>query len=794
MKICDSWLGLWTQSNLNKEQIIHQFTMAGLEVEEYQLAAPPFNQVVVAEVLEAKRHPQADKLSVCQVNNGQQVVQIVCGAPNVRQGLKVALAMPGAELPNGMKISEAKLRGETSSGMLCSTNELGCADGSDGIWELPKDAPVGKDLREYLNLDEGIYGFELTPNRGDCFSAIGLTRELTAITGTSFKEFDIKAVVPTHHEIQTISVQNPQWNPLYCGRKIKNIKPYAVTPLWLKETMRRLGLRTVHPVVDVLNYVMYLLGQPMHAFDCHKIGAHIDVREAKAGETITLLNGKTAELSAGTPVITNGVKPIAIAGVMGSEDSAVDDDTSEIFLESAFFNPVKLSGVARSYGLSTDASIRYERGVDPELAVKALEFATDLLLSIVGGEPGPIEVLRSEMHLPKAPVITFDPKLFSKRTGVELSLGHIETLLMRLGFGIEKDALLWQVTVPSYRFDIFQDVDLVEEILRLYGYDNIPTVALVGELVVGRIDEKEQFIRRLSMGLKHLGYHEAINYAFVDPKLQDQLFPTNEAIRLLNPISPELANMRVSLWPGLISSLLHNINRQQTTMQLFESGTIFLGTAEQAKEQAHVAGLLYGPIQALNWCGLKDKKFDFFDAKGHMEHLLHDLGYDELVFSPSEYEGLHPGQTAAININGVLCGMVGVLHPKLVHDLECSYAPILWFINLSELPAIKVKKYKTLSKFPFTRRDISFLIHKEFSSENIIHAIKSAVSDEVLKTVQIFDVYQGKEIEPGFVSIAVTCTFQDDHKTLIEDDILSYQSAILKVLTEQFHIKLRDGL
>lgn len=792
MKVCDSFLKIWTNPSLTTQEMIHQFTMAGLEVDECLAAAPAFEGVVVAEVMETKKHPEADKLTVCQINNGIELVQVVCGAANVRPGLKVALAKPGALLPNNINIGQAKLRGEISLGMLCSAVELGCADESDGIWELPKDAPVGQDFRDYLQLDEQIYSFELTPNRGDCFSALGLARELAAITNSAFKPLDIPVVPATHDETIHIEVQHSEWNPLYCGRKIKNIRPYSPTPMWLKEKIRRLGLRSVHPVVDVLNYVMFLFGQPMHAFDLHKIGGRIVVREAEQGEKINLLNGKEVELNQGTPVITNGEKPIAIAGVMGSIDSAVDDDTSEIFLESAFFHPIKLSGVARQYGLSTDASIRYERGVDACLAQQAMEYATALLTSIVGGEPGPVQVIVQKSHLPVVQNIQFYPELFTKRTGIPIENEQILDLLARLHFIVDANQVPWVIEAPSYRFDITEAVDIVEEILRIYGYDNIPSVAIQASLQPGSIDKLESIQNSFSQTLCNLGYYEAVNYAFVDHKLQHEMFPEHDAIQLLNPISPELSEMRLSLWPGLIHSLIHNTNRQQTSLQLFEGGVVFAGTATEAQESAHVAGLIYGDAQQMNWLQ-KGQEFDFFDAKAHVEHLLIKHGYQDIKFVQASHPSLHPGQTASVSVHGVSCGWVGALHPKLQSHFDLLSVPILWQINLSVLPELVAKKYIGLSKFPQTRRDISFLIHKNVQAIEIVECIRQAVSSDILKDVHIFDVYHGKELADDMVSVAVACIFQDWNKTLVEQDILSYQSAILKILTEKFGIKLRDG-
>lgn len=792
MKVSESWLSTWTQPGISHTEAVHQFTMAGLEVEHCAPAAPFFSNVIVAEVLEIKRHPQADKLSVCQVFNGKETVQIVCGASNVRAGLKVALAQPGAELPNGMKIGEAKLRGEISLGMLCSAVELGCADSSEGIWELPLDAPVGEDFRKYLSLDEYVFEFELTPNRGDCFSALGLARELAALTGAPFKDMTIPTIAPVHQEQLQLNIQAKDVCPLYCGRKIKNIKPYSITPMWLKEELRRVGVRSVHPVVDVLNYVLFMLGQPMHAFDCHKIGKNIDVRQAYLNESIDLLNGKEVVLQEGTPVITNGERPIAIAGVMGSESSAVDDDTVDIFLESAFFAPIKMAGVARQYGLSTDASIRYERGVDPQLAPQALEYATQLLLSIVGGEPGPVEMIQHEAHLPTQQVVEYKPSLFEKRTGIALAFEEMMSYLKRLHFSVDVKDDVWMITVPSYRFDISLDVDIVEEILRIFGYDNIPTIAIEAPLRSGYVDETEKMQQKWAKALMHLGYNQAINYAFVDPKIQEMLYPGREAIDLLNPISPELSQMRLGLWSGLIASLIHNTNRQQTALQLFESGVVFSGLADNPYEQTHIAGLLYGDINALNWCS-SAHVFDFFDAKGHIEHLLATEGYQQVKFVAKMHDALHPGQSASIMINDTHCGWVGAMHPRWQQALDLPHAIILWEINLLALPESQRCRYQVLSKFPQMRRDMSFVVEKTIPVEEILTAIRGAVPGELLQDVQVFDVYQGGEMSESQVSLAMACIFQDATKTMTEQDILSHQSAILEILKEKFNIKLRDG-
>ncbi|MDQ5884327.1 MAG: phenylalanyl-tRNA synthetase beta chain [Pseudomonadota bacterium] len=792
MKVCESWLYRWTQPNLSHEQMVERFTMAGLEVDACEMAAPEFENVVVAEVIETRKHPEADKLTICQVDNGEAIVQIVCGASNVREGLKVALAKSGAKLPGGVNIGQAKLRGEPSFGMLCSAVELGCADTSDGIWELPKDAPVGKDFRDYLSLNERIFSFELTPNRGDCFSALGLARELAALSNTPFISRQISAVTPQHDETLSIKVEDHSFCPRYTGRMIKGIQPHILSPLWLRESLRRLGLRTIHPVVDVLNYVMYELGMPMHAFDLHKIKREIVVRRAGEQENMTLLNDKKVNLECGTPLITDGQHPIAIAGVMGSLESAVDGDTIDIFIESAYFNPIAMAGIARRYGLSTDASMRYERGVDPNLPIDALEIATQMILDLVGGQAGPVQVIEDINHLPKHQKVNFSPDLFVRRTGIVLSHEEIKAMLSRLHFEIQEQDKSWQVAVPSYRFDITRDVDLVEEILRIFGYDNIPPIVLEGELKSGRMDALELKSRQFSQVLCQLGYHEAISYAFVDAKLQKMLYSHEDGINLINPISPELAQMRIGLWPGLLQALKHNVYRQQQSLQLFETGVTFKGLAQESVEEVCMAGLLYGDAKAMNWCS-HDHVYDFFDAKGHVEHLFkQDYGY-RIQFKAKAHDALHPGQSAEISIDGVSCGWIGTLHPKIQQELDLPFAVILWEVNLSSLPKVHDKKYQSISKFPQTRRDISFVVAKSVPVRDILEAIRKVLPCDILKGLQVFDVYEGPEIAPSHVSLALACIFQDTEKTLVEEDIMAFQEAILNVLHKEFHIKLRDG-
>lgn len=793
MKVCESWLNDWTQIDLPMAQIVDSFTMAGLEVGSCEPAAPMFDNVVVAEVIETKRHPQADKLTICKVINGLETVQIVCGAKNVREGLKVALAKPGASLPGGLDIEAAALRGEMSYGMLCSASELGCAEESAGIWELPHDAPVGQDLREYLSLNENIISFELTPNRGDCFSAIGLARELAALTNKVFTEQGSVAAVVAHEDTLAVQVKESQLCPRYAGRIIKGIRPHAISPLWLREKLRRIGVRDIHPVVDCLNYTMFYLGMPLHAYDLYKINPKIEVAYAEKASEIELLNGKKVMLEIGAPIITDGLRPIAIAGVMGALDSAIDDDTTDIFIESAYFNPVQIAGQARRYGISTDSATRYERGVDSQLPIKALEFATQLILSLVGGEAGPIVHVENHAELPAKLIIKFNPELFVKRTGVNLSTAEMKDMLRKLHFIIKNDQDIWSVEVPSFRFDISSDVDLVEELLRIYGYANIPATPPHSELKPGIMACSEQKYRAYSQHLSALGYNEVINYSFVAPKIQHMLFPQVPAICLLNPISPDLSQMRVSLWPGLLTTLMYNSNRQQQLLQIFECGVAFTGTSCNAQENRKIAGLLSGDSKDNNWCAPKHE-FDFYDGKGHVTHLLRAHGVTNIKFQTCEHSALHPGQAAKVIIENTECGIIGILHPRIQQELNLQGPIILWEVDIDKISSEPRKKHQKISKFPCTRRDISFLVASDVPVEDILSTIKKVISCGILKEVQVFDVYKGVEVAAGYVSLALACTFQDNEKTLAEADILAFQEKILVVLKQEFNIKLRDGV
>jgi phenylalanyl-tRNA synthetase beta chain len=792
MKISELWLREWVNPALTGPQLAAQLTMAGIEVDGLNPVAGSFDHVVVAAVLATKPHPQADKLTLCEVDAGTgEHLHIVCGASNVRPGLKVALAMIGAQLPGDIQIKESQLRGQLSQGMLCSVAELGLEDSSDGIMELPTDAPIGLDLRAYLQLEDHVFDINLTPNRGDCFSVLGIARDLSALNQQTFVFPTMVSPAPVIDQTLPIHLSEPNACPRYAGRMIRAINPQAITPIWMKERLRRSGIRSLHPVVDVTNYVMLELGQPMHAFDLTTIESSIQVRYATQHEKLVLLDGQELNLDEATLVIADGNKPLAIAGVMGGQESAVQAETTHIFLESAFFNPVVVAGVARRFGLNSDSSQRFERGVDPQLQTRALERATELLLSIVGGEAGPVIEVNDPAYLPAPVSIAFNTAKVKQITGVDVPVEDMRLILKHLGMHVTGEQQDWLVGVPSHRFDLTLDVDLVEEIIRLYGYDHIKAQPLILTLQSGQTNESECLQRQVASFLSHRGYTETISYSFVDPSLQQTLYPDAKVMQLLNPISSELAQMRVGLWPGLLASMVYNAHRQQTAIQCFETGVIFEGNGDTLQERPCVAALLMGDYGQSNWSETAGV-FDFYDMKGDIEALFADLKLRDVEYIPATHPALHPGQSARIVVNGRDAGWLGVLHPRLLDELGIQHEVILFELSLFTLTQIKPVRYQQISKYPQIKRDLSLLANIDVSASDIERVVRDEVDTAWLKSFDVFDVYTGENIPAGKKSLAIGLTLQDDHRTLVDLEINAIIDAILKRLENQFAITLRD--
>jgi phenylalanyl-tRNA synthetase beta chain len=792
MKINELWLREWVNPEVSIEELAAQLTMAGLEVDSVNPVAGTFSGVVVAEVLNAEPHPQADKLKICSVKTCEsEHVTIVCGASNVRAGLKVALAKIGAVLPGGMKIKEAKLRGELSQGMICSASELGLEDRSEGILELPTDAPIGQDIIEYMVLNDSILDVDLTPNRADCFSVLGIAREIATLTKQPLKAVPTHTIKPTIDDTIKIKVEASAACPNYFGRVIRGIDTQTESPLWLKESLRRCGIRSKHPVVDVTNYVMLELGQPMHAFDKSIIDGDIVVRFAHPKEKMTLLDGQNVELSESVLVIADDNKALAMAGIMGGENSTVNEQTTDIFLESAYFNPIQVAGVARQHGLCTDSSQRFERGVDPIMQAIAIERATELLLKIVGGDAGPLTKCIDASNMPSIKKVTFNPSRVAKLTGVELEEDAMENMLQRLGMSVDSSQLPWVITVPSHRFDIELEVDVIEEVIRINGYDAIEPQPMVTNAIAGQINLNEQTVSVVSDFLLSRGYQEAISYSFVDPDVQEVIYPNNTVLELLNPISSELSQMRAGMWPGLIASMIYNLHRQQTAIKLFEAGVVFDMDDKSLVEKPCIGGIVVGEADALNWSSAP-RSFDYYDIKGDIEALLKHLKIADVQFVANEHPALHPGKSAQIIIKNQPAGWVGLMHPKHSDELDINDEVILYELDVEPLKMSARVKYESISKYPQIRRDLSLLVDASVSALDIQKAVESAVDAKLLKSFHVFDVYTGGNIPEDKKSIAVALILKDDSRTLVDAEINVVIDAIIKALETKFAITLRD--
>ncbi len=791
MKFSEQWLRSWVSPQASRDELVARLSMAGLEVDSVSPVAGAFSGVIVGEVLSTEQHPDADKLRVCQVSNGSETFQVVCGAPNVRPGLKIPFATIGAELPGDFKIKKAKLRGVESNGMLCSASELQISEDNDGLLELPADAPVGQDIRDYFELDDVSIEVDLTPNRGDCLSLAGLAREVGALYDAPVTRPQIAAVAPAHDEVRPVDVLAPQACPRYLGRVVRNVDLSKPTPRWMVERLRRADVRSIDAAVDVTNYVMLELGQPMHAFDLNVIQGGIRVRMAEEGEKLVLLDGQEVTLRADTLVIADHQRALAIAGVMGGEHSGVSDTTRDLFLESAFFDTIAVAGKARSYGLHTDSSHRFERGVDSQLAREAMERATALLLEIVGGEAGPIIEAVDPAQLPNVAPVSLRAERVEQMLGLKLDDELIVKLLGALGLSVEGGAGQWQVKVPSHRFDISLEVDLIEELARLYGYNRLPVRYPQARLAPQTKAEAVADLPVLRRLLVARGYQEAITYSFIDPKLFELFSPGVKPLTLANPISADMAAMRASLWPGLVKAVEHNLNRQQSRVRLFESGLRFVGQLDELKQEPMLAGVITGSRLPESWAHGRDS-VDFFDAKADVEALLAAAGdAASFAFVPGEHSALHPGQTARIEREGRLVGYLGAIHPELAKTLGLDQPLFLFELLLSEITAGRMPAFKELSRFPEVRRDLALLVDREVPAQNLLADIREQAG-EWLTDLRLFDVYQGKGIDPLRKSLAVGLTWQHPSRTLNDDEVSTATQNILTSLEQRFNATLRN--
>jgi phenylalanyl-tRNA synthetase beta chain len=792
MKFSESWLREWVNPKLTTEELEAQVTMAGLEVDAVDAVASDFTGIVVGEVVKREQHPDADKLSLCQVSDGNETFQVICGAANVREGLKVPFAKIGAVLPlpdgKDLKIKKAKLRGVESFGMLCAEAEMGMAESSDGLMELAADAPVGQDIREYLNLNDAIIEVDLTPNRADCLSVKGLAREVGTLNKEDVTEPTIDAVAPAIDDTYDVKLSATDACPKYVGRVVKGVNVKAETPLWMVEKLRRSGIRSIDPIVDVTNYVLLEQGQPMHAFDLAKLEGAIEVRMAKAEEPLTLLDGQEIKLKDDTLVIADQSKALAIAGVMGGEFSGVTTETQDIFLEVAYFNPVSIAGKARNYGLHTDSSHRFERGVDYRLQKDAMERATQLILEICGGEAGPVVETVEESAVPSEATVELRAERIKQVLALELPKADISDMLTRLGMEVTETEAGWTVNVPSYRFDISIEPDLIEEIARIYGYNNLPVNTPMGALELEVDEEAVSPLQTIKQFWVDRGYQEAITYSFVDPKVQQLVDPKVEGLALSNPISADMGVMRTNLWVGLIKAAEYNLNRQQDTVRLFETGLRFVPENGGLTQSPVIAGLICGSRLSKGWTNESDK-VDFYDLKGDVEGMLAIAGGD-ISFEVGSHPALHPGQTAAILKGGKEIGLMGALHPELQKKLGIKTQLYVFELLQDAVLAGTVPDYQVVSKFPGVSRDLAFVV-EESVQWNQVESIIRKQAGEQLTEVTLFDVYRGQGIENGRKSLALGLTWQDASRTLNDEEITSWVDSIVKNLAEELDAQLR---
>ncbi|MBW7472498.1 phenylalanine--tRNA ligase subunit beta [Marinobacter sp. M216] len=790
MKFSEQWLREWVNPTIGTQELMDQITMAGLEVDGFEPVAGQFSGVIVGEVQSVEPHPDADKLRVCQVSDGKQTVQVVCGAPNVRDGLKVPFAVVGAVLPGDFKIKKAKLRGQPSEGMLCSESELGLSENHAGLMELPADAPVGQDVADYLKLNDVTIDVDLTPNRSDCLSIKGIAREVGVLNSMLVEGPEIKPIEAVHSEVADIRVEAAAGCPRYLGRVLRNVNLRAESPLWMQEKLRRSGIRSIDAAVDVTNYVMLELGQPMHAFDREEIRGGIVVRMAKAGEKLVLLDGQEVELTEQTLVIADHEKPVAIAGVMGGEHSGVSEKTNDLILESAYFDPITLAGKARYYGLHTDASHRFERGVDYNLAREAMERATQLLMDIVGGEPGEIIEVVSDQHLPEDRVVDLRSDRLYDVLGLEIDRTTVEEILSRLGLHIDK--LLkagWRISVPSFRPDISIEEDLIEEVGRIFGYNNLPVTEPTGALGLRQQDEATRPVSAIRKFFVDNGYQEAITYSFVDPKVQKLIDPDREGIALANPISSDLSVMRTSLWSGLLKTVAHNQNRQQGRIRLFETGLRFEQEGERIDQQQMLAGVVVGSQYPENWVNGR-RTADFFDVKGDLESLFRLLGI-EIQFVGSQHPALHPGQTAELLRDGEHVGWLGTLHPQVQKNLELNGTILMFELFLDSIVTGYVPNFKEISKFPEVRRDLAIIIGSDVAFADVERVARKHAGER-LTALRAFDVYEGESLGEGNRSLALSLFWQHPERTLTEDEVHSLFNGVIDALKEELGATLRS--
>lgn len=802
MLFSESWLRTYVNPAISSEELQDALTMHGLEVDEARKAAPDFTGVVIAEVVECRDHENSDHLHVCQVNAGTgELIQIVCGAPNVRAGVRVPCAMVGAELPGGFKIKKAKLRGVPSNGMLCSARELGVSEDHDGLWLLPEDAPIGEDIRKYAHLDDVVVDLNVTPNRGDALSLTGIAREVHAVTGAELKLPEIHEATVTTDAAHAVKIEASDLCARYTSRVITGLNAKAKTPEWMAERLERCGQRPISALVDISNYVLLELGRPTHFFDLDKLSGTVTARWAKEGEKIELLNGKTVDLTPYYGVIADDNGSQAIAGIMGGSADSVSDDTVNLFIESAFFRPAAIQGRARKLNFSSDSSFRFERGVDYGTTREHLEYITALVLSICGTDAtrvGPVSDIESD--LPERRVVKFRAARCRKLVGVDIPTDFMEEAFKRLGFEYTRDGDLFTVTSPTYRFDIEIEEDLVEEVARLWGYDKLPENPPLERAVMlpSREDRRTQHDLRLKLAGR--GYQELVNFSFVEEKWEKDFGGEAAPIRLLNPIASQLSVMRTQLIGGLVDILRYNLNRKEDRVRVFELGRVFFQdptiepsdtSVKGVRQPEHLAGLAYGTADAPQW-GIKSRRVDFFDVKGDLERLAFPLTLD---FVPEVFPSLHPGRSAGVYLDGKRIGLIGELHPRLQQAYDLPLCPVVFEIDVEPLLSVPVPEHKPVSKFQKSLRDISLAVPASVTSKQIFDAVRAARRTDVrlacLTDFRLFDVYHPENQPSADKSMAFRLVLESfGEEAVTEAQIEGATEAVIAGL-EPLGIKLR---
>jgi phenylalanyl-tRNA synthetase beta chain len=795
MKVTYRWLTEFVPVSAPPHELAAQLTMAGLEVESLTPVAPPFSGVVVGEVLEAKRHPDAEKLSLCQVTtDGKNRLQIVCGAKNVRAGLKVAVAMVGAKLPSDVLIQRATLRGQESNGMLCSARELGLGENHDGIMELEPSLPLNQDVRDALDLDDWVLDVNATPNRGDCMSVFGIARDYSAARERRYLSYQVEPIAQSDAAVFPVSLESPAC-PVFASRIVRGVKPNAVSPEWLRERLRRVGINSISAVVDVTNYVMTELGQPLHAYDMAKLTRGISVRAAKPQERIVLLDDKEYELDPEFLVIADASGAIGLAGIMGGRRTAISDSTTEVLLESAHFAPEAIAGRARRLGLFTDAAQRFERGVDPTLAPIAIERATALLMACAGGVPGPVQVTRGAGSQVDESWVPLRRDRVTRLLGAPVPDAELRAVLGAISPEVKISAEGWRARKPPHRFDIRIEADLIEEVARLRGFDSIAEIHAVAPQIAGPATEARVSNDRLLTAMADRGYREIISYAFVDPLLQQQLFPDTPSLKLANPISADLSEMRVSLWPGLINACRENLRRQQTRVRLFESGNKFNfvkdSPDQELQEVETLAGIATGTRWPQQW-GSASEPVDFFDVKADVLDVLMLTGdVSHVRFETDSLSILRPGRAARIYRGHNAIGWIGEIHPQVVKALNLPTTAFLFELEVKSAFYANPLQYNKISKFPSVRRDLAIVVDESVPLAVLRENVTVSASG-LLSELRVFDVYRGPSIETGRKSVALGLILQDSSRTLTDVDADAVVTAVATRLRDVLSATIRD--